>query len=113
MGAFSHRIKPMQNFNDSDPQSVQDLLNNQTLRSIINKAQQLNALNHLLPELLPNNLSKHCQVMNLHHLQLIIMVNSATALTELRFLEPELLKAIRQRPGLQLIRAIKFKLRPN
>ena len=106
--AFSHRIKPVQT--TKDPQSIHDLLGSSTLKSILKKARQLQQIGVIFEQVLPSHLRDFCTVMNLKHLQVVMGVSSAAALTECRFMEPELLKLLRQHESFRIIRGIQFRL---
>ena len=105
---FSHTIKPMQT--TKDPQSINELLGRGSFREILKKAQHLNQLGKVFAQLLPDHLTGFCTVITVKHLQLIVGVSSAAALTECRFLESNLLKQLKQHAPYQIIRAIKFKI---
>ncbi|MCH9644318.1 MAG: DUF721 domain-containing protein [Gammaproteobacteria bacterium] len=105
--AFSHRIKPVQT--TKDPQSLHDLLGSSPLKSILKKAQQLQQIGTIFEQILPPHLHEFCTVLNVKHLQLIVGVSSAAAMTECRFMEPELLKQLKQHEPFQIIRGIQFR----
>lgn len=77
---------------------------------------QLNQLKQwntwLRDSLSDESLAKHCHVVNLKGTSLIVIADSAHWVTRLRFHIPDLIKTLRQYPGLQDIRAICCKPQP-
>jgi len=85
---------------------------NSPLHRVFAKIKQLNALNSRLSTFLDENLRKNCQVANLNGHCLVLLVNTGTAATQLRFIIPDLLQKFRLDPELRPIQDIQCKVRP-
>lgn len=95
----------------NDPIPVQKVLNAQnTLKSLLNKANTLRTIEQQLQKLLPKEISAHCQVMNLTNNTLVLGVDSAAWATTLRFIEKELLNQLRLLDVLKNLKGIKYRI---
>ncbi|WP_392560956.1 DciA family protein [Orbus sturtevantii] len=97
---------------NSEPQSVNSLLNVNTFLTIQEKSRTLYALNNLISKLLPESLSQECRVANYRQGILIVTVSSAGWLTRLRY-EQEKLRSFLRQNGLSGLTSIQFKVDPN
>lgn len=95
---------------DSDPRSVNDLLKNQGLQFIVNKAKHLQNLTGILQNVLPEHFARHCVVLNIQGSRLSIGLKEPSFLTELRFLTPSLLPKLKTIKGFQFIHSIQVKI---
>ena len=85
---------------------------NKILQSLIDKAQQLEALNQLILPLLPAELKPHCKVANYSHGILTLTVDSAAWGMKLKFSHSELLHRLRTEGQLYNLKVIKQLVRP-
>lgn len=86
-----------------------------TLGSLLSRLAQLNQWNRMLCACLSeeNELSKHCQIVNLSNNSLIVIADNPHWVTRLRFHIPELLPKLRACAGLEKIQAICCKVQPH
>lgn len=85
---------------------------NPDLQSLFVKLKELNTLNQKFQSYLEPVLKDHCQVANLYDHQLIVLVDNASAATQLRFQTPDLLTKMQQDPAFKQIQTIRYKIRP-
>ena len=102
---------------DSQPVSLESLLDsgtkdNNTLKSIQQRAVVLLKLNRAVLALLPAMLKPHCRVANYRKQLLILEVSNAAQMTRLRFELPALRSALR-REILPSLSAIDIKINPS
>lgn len=81
---------------NDDPKSIGHCLQGNPLKSIVEKANQITALDKALYHLLPPEVASHCQVMNITNKTLILQADSAAWATRVRYLIPSLLAAFSQ-----------------
>ena len=88
---------------------------NKTLSSLLVKLNQLKKWNSGLRECLPEEkiLTEHSQIVGVDGTSLIVIADSSHWVARFRFFIPELLIKLRNYPGLQNIRAICCKVRPQ
>ena len=96
------------------PQTVTDILGqgDNDLAKLMRRAKALNNLNKVICGILPPNLKDHCTVANIRNKQLIILAESATWATLLRYEQGNILAQLHQNPKYKVIEAIKIKLAP-
>ncbi len=94
--------------------SVQQILNNhaELFSSVTQKLKWLARLNKLWHAQLDATLANHCRVANLREQCLIIEVESAAWLMQLRFQIPALLKTLRKNAELRDLKEIKWYIQP-
>jgi hypothetical protein len=86
---------------------------NANFQSLLERAAVLDGVNQRLLRLLPAPLNEHIRLANVRDNTAIIMADSSVWLTRARYLGPEILKNIRQEPGLDRIKKILFKIQPE
>lgn len=94
------------------PSAIKEVLLNRklnTLHYIMRHIDRLLIINHLLTDNLPLEVRLHCQVIQFSTTELILGASSAVWLTRLRYLQPQLLTALREHP--QFIHLTKISLR--
>jgi hypothetical protein len=96
------------------PQTITDIIGNgeNDLAKILRRAQALNGLNEFIHEMLPPNLKERCSVANIRNKQLIILAESATWATLLRYEQGKILANLHQHPKYKVIESIKVKIAP-
>lgn len=95
---FSHRIGIMQTPNaDSDPKPLSELLQSQTLQSLLRKVQQIAEINRLWQQALSVELQPHCYIMSMTHHTLIVGVDSAAWATRVHYLSTFLLEELQKK----------------
>ena len=94
-----------------DPQKLDDILKNTSLSSIIAKAKLIELLNMALTRHLPSKLLTHCQIMNYDNSIVIMGIDNAAWVTQLRYNEQALIKYFQSEPGLPNVLGIKYKIR--
>lgn len=89
--------------------------NTPSLGVLLSKLAQLKQWNLCLQESVGVNhpLLNHCQIVNLLENKLILMVDSPTWMTRMRFYVPELLKKLQKYDSLKHIKEIQCKVYPN
>ncbi len=89
--------------------------NNSSLSLLLSKLERLKQWNYYLQESvgIDNPLLNHCQIVNLLENKLILMVDSPTWMTRMRFYVPELLAKLQQYDGLKHIKDIQCKVYPS
>lgn len=80
------------------------------LQRIIRKYQQLDRLNQVLQQVLEARFKPHCKVGNFRDGILVLVVDSPTWVTPLRFQVPEILQSLRKTPALAGIAQIELKV---
>jgi hypothetical protein len=83
------------------------------LQSLLERAAVLDGVNQRLLRRLSAPLNEHIRLANVREDSVIIMADSSVWLTRARYLGPEILKFIRQEPGLDRIKKILFKIQPQ
>jgi hypothetical protein len=83
------------------------------LQSLLERAAALDGVNHRLQRRLPAPLNAHICLANVRDDTAIVMADSSAWLTRARYLGAEILKFIRQEPGLDRIKKIQFKIQPQ
>jgi len=81
------------------------------LQKILQKAEEIAALDTCLSEFLEPELAKHCAVANLRENCLIIVCDSATWATHLRYATPDLLQQLRRKKQFYQLRSIEHYVR--
>jgi hypothetical protein len=82
------------------------------LQSLLDRAAILDGINQRLLRLLPPPLNQHVCLANIREDSAVIMADSSAWLTRARYQGPEILKLLRQEPGLERIKKLHFKIRP-
>lgn len=82
------------------------------LGQLLNKAQELAKLESAFHQLLTPELAKLCQVANISDQTLIILVNSGTTATQLKFMSDTLCKQFSTIPMLAKYQQLSVKVRP-
>ena len=86
---------------------------NDNLQSLLNRAAILDGINQRLLRFLPSPLNQHVFLANIRGEDTaVIMADSSAWLTRARYQGPEILKLLRQEPGLQRINKLHFKIQP-
>jgi hypothetical protein len=76
------------------------------LQQILQKAQQIQRLQHFLEPFLPAPIRSECTVANYHVSQLKILASNASVATTLRFLIPQLLQHLQSKPHWRFLQEI-------
>ena len=92
---------------------IEILANSPFMGEIVNKVDQLAKLNRKVAQTLDPELKKHCKVANLREGILILTTTSAAFGHKIRFIEMDLLSAIRAEPEWCHIKSIKTQVRPS
>lgn len=79
---------------------------------LLDRARKLQRLEQAVLQLLPENLSAHCKVMNLKNEILILATTSSAWAARLRFATPDLLKQLECQHALRL-RSIQLRIEPE
>lgn len=93
-----------------DPIKINNLLGRSSLKSIMVKAHVIEKLNTCLNRTLPTKLYTHCQVLNFENNIVIIGVDSAAWLTNLRYEEHDLRNAFQRELQIPAAISLKFKV---
>ena len=83
-----------------------------SLQSLLERAAAIDGINQRLLRYLPAPLNQHVCFANIRDDAAIILADSGTWLTRLRYLAPEILTFLRQEPGLVKLKKVIFKIRP-
>ncbi|MDH5216640.1 MAG: DUF721 domain-containing protein [Gammaproteobacteria bacterium] len=96
------------------PKTVTDILGqgDNDLSRLMRRAKALNNLNETIRRMLPPNLIDHCSVANIRNKQLIILAESATWATLLRYEQGNILAQLHENPKYNVIESIKVKIAP-
>ena len=86
---------------------------NQNLAHILEQVVHLKRLDEFLKSFLEKPLGNYCRVANLRDGCLIIEVDSAAWATQLRYLTPDLLNALRSKGKMPQLRSIKTYIHPT
>lgn len=76
-----------------NPKSVTHCFKIGPLKFIVQKANQITALEKVLENFLPSEIIPYCQVMNISHQTLILRLDNAALATRVRYLIPNLIEA--------------------
>lgn len=76
---------------ESDPKPMQQLLAHHTLRSLLQKVDEIKQANQLLFQILPKELIPRCLLLNVNHDTLVIAADNAAWATKLRYLQSDIL----------------------
>ena len=90
-----------------DPTPINQLINQGSLRTLLEKANDIHLLNQILTTYLPDALKTFYQVANLRDGVLIIHTGTATHATLLRYHIPQLLQTIQKKYAKKSITEIK------
>jgi hypothetical protein len=82
------------------------------LQSLLDRAAILDGINQRLLRFLPSPLNQHVCLANLREDTAVFMADSSAWLTRARYQGPEILKLLRQEPGLERINKLHFKIQP-
>ncbi|MGD8593700.1 MAG: DciA family protein [Gammaproteobacteria bacterium] len=85
---------------------------NDKLQSLLDRAATLDGINQRLLRFLPSPLNQHVCLANLREDTAVFMADSSAWLTRARYQGPEILKLLRQEPGLERINKLHFKIQP-
>jgi len=85
---------------------------NASLQTLLERAAAIDGINQRLLRFLPSPLNQHVCFANIREDTAIIMADSATWLTRIRYLAPDILKFLRQEPGLARLIKVHFKIQP-
>lgn len=80
--------------NDPDPKPIQTLMGESILAGIVKKAQILDKIDRHLSDMLSDNLSSCCHVLNLTKHCLILTINNSAAATRIRYQEETILNQL-------------------
>ena len=83
-----------------------------SLQALLERAAVLDGVNQRLLRSLPAPLNEHVCLANIREDAAIIMSDSSAWLTRARYQGPEILKLLRQEPGLDRLRKLHFKIQP-
>lgn len=101
----------MNTLNHNDPKKLDDILKGSSLSMILAKAKLIEALNMALTRHLPSKLLTHCHIMNYENSIIIMGIDNAAWVTQLRYNEQALIKYFQSEPGLPNVLGIKYKIR--
>ena len=87
-------------------------IQNPNLQSLLERAAVIDGINQRLLRILPLPLNEHVCLANIRDDSAVIMADSGAWLTRARYLGPEILKFLRQEPGLVRLKKILFKIQP-
>jgi hypothetical protein len=79
---------------------------------LLDRAATLDGINQRLLRFLPSPLNQHVCLANLREDTAVFMADSSAWLTRARYQGPEILKLLRQEPGLERINKLHFKIQP-
>jgi len=82
------------------------------LEGVLDRAHQLAALDQRVRTLLPPSLAPHCKLANVRRGRVILLTESAALRSRLRFMVPQLIRRLRQEPGLSDIQDIELRVVP-
>jgi len=82
------------------------------LDTIVARAAQLRQLTHMIQQLLDAPMNQHVYVANVRDNTLVIGTDSSVWHTRIKYLAPMILEHIKQKPGLQRLNAIEFRVQP-
>lgn len=97
-----HRLPEKQD----DLHPVMDSLSSSSLGKIIQKAKWLLAIDQHLKTILPEAFRAHCQIMNVHHHELILGVDNAAIATRVQLMSAELIRELQKTKEFAKIGAI-------
>lgn len=83
------------------------------LQTLITKSQLLSHLTNLLHQKLDPVLTKHCQVANLREQTLVIEIDSAAWVTQIRYRIPELLEKLQSHDEFRGLQKIEYYIHPT
>lgn len=83
---------------------------NSSLQSLLERAAAIDGVNQRLLRFLPPPLNQHVCFANVRDDTAIVLADSGAWLTRLRYLGPEILKFLRQEPGLAKLARVQFKI---
>lgn len=97
------------------PNSLTELLQNDDFPAgeILKRGRFLKRLNHLIQNLLDDDLKIHCQVGNIRDGLLILYTDSTAWASRLRYQGPALLKQLQQHKGLASLQQIEIRVQPR
>jgi len=96
-------------------QSITSLLHhsNGQLKKLLNKTKQLRKLDQDFQTILDPQLTKHCKIANLRNDCLIIIADNATWATRIRYMAPDLLEKLKNKPNFQQVKTIRCIIRTD
>ena len=96
----------------SNPKSIKQCFQTSSLRLIVQKAQQILAVERFLNQIMSSEIPSHCRIINLSHGTLTLQLESSVWATRVRYLVPHLLEQFAQQDlGIQKIKRIKCRVR--
>lgn len=101
--------------NSKDPNSITGLLANRRcsgLQRIRRQAERLLVVDRLIAQYLPKEIVPHCHTGQITACELVLIVDSAAWLMQLRFLTASIVQKLRQHPQLANLKTLKFQIRP-
>ncbi|QTS83763.1 DciA family protein [Coxiella endosymbiont of Amblyomma nuttalli] len=91
-----HFPQKMKSIQANDPKSITYYFQTDPLRFIVQRANQITALEKMLVNFLPSEVIPYCQVMNISHQTLTLQLDNAVWATRVRYLVPNLIEAFSQ-----------------
>ncbi|WP_304985941.1 DUF721 domain-containing protein [Coxiella-like endosymbiont] len=95
----------------SDAKSIKQCFQTNSLKLIVQKAQQMLVVERFLNQILPLEIVPHCRIMNLSKGTLTLQLESPVWATRVRYLVPHLLEQLAQQN--LAIQRIQCRVRPN
>ena len=92
---------------------ISQILSNPRLARILATAKDLECISKMLAITIDEKTNAHCKPAKYSEGCLVLICDSATWATQLRFRAPELIKSLKQLPGLEDLKFIKCKVRPQ
>lgn len=93
-----------------DPKTLDSVMQNRALDTILSKAKLLEKFNLALTRALPTKLLMHCNIMNYEMGIVVLSVDNASWVTRLRYDEHSLLNAFQNDPSLPNVLGFKYKV---
>jgi hypothetical protein len=85
---------------------------NASLQSLLERASAIDEINRSLLQFLPSPLNEHICLANIRDDTAVLLADSGAWLSRVRYLDPEILKFLKQKPGLARIKKLQFKIQP-
>lgn len=89
--------------------SVYDFVTHSPLSSLLEQLESMRILKEEVQKVLPPELREHCMLANYKNNYITISASTAVWATRLKYIAPELLKALKQKPGLSQLEGIVIK----
>lgn len=89
--------------------SVYDFVTNSPLSSLLEQLESMRILREEVQKVLPPELREHCMLANYKNGYITLSASTAAWATRLKYIAPELLKALKQKPGLSQLEGVVIK----